>query len=124
MLPAVSVVMPVRDEERHLADSVACVLEQEYPGGFELILAVGPSKDRTEAIARECAGVRWTAASIDCPGIAVMTSTGRPRCSTVATTFGIVVPTGPSGRVPTPVSCAASRSTLRAATSVVGTLAT
>ena len=55
MLPAVSVVMPVRDEERHLADSVACVLEQEYPGGFELMLAVGPSKDRTEAIARELA---------------------------------------------------------------------
>jgi len=47
--------MPVRDEERHLADSVACVLEQEYPGGFELVLAVGPSKDRTEAIARELA---------------------------------------------------------------------
>jgi succinoglycan biosynthesis protein ExoA len=55
VLPAVSVVMPVRDEERHLADSVACVLEQEYPGGFELVLAVGPSRDRTEAIARELA---------------------------------------------------------------------
>ena len=54
-LPAVSVVMPVRNEERHLADSVACVLEQEYPGGFELVLAVGPSKDRTEAIARKLA---------------------------------------------------------------------
>jgi succinoglycan biosynthesis protein ExoA len=55
VLPAVSVVMPVRNEERHLADSVACVLEQEYPGGFELVLAVGPSRDRTEAIARELA---------------------------------------------------------------------
>jgi succinoglycan biosynthesis protein ExoA len=44
--------MPVRDEQRHLADSVARVLEQEYPGGFELILAVGPSRDSTEAIAR------------------------------------------------------------------------
>ena len=31
------------------------MLEQEYPGGFELVLAVGPSKDRTEAIARELA---------------------------------------------------------------------
>src|SRR6202034_643868 len=55
VLPAVSVVMPVRNEERHLADSVACVLDQEYPGGFELVLAVGPSRDRTEAIARELA---------------------------------------------------------------------
>ena len=51
-LPAVSVVMPVRDEEKHLADAVARVLEQDYPGGFELVLAVGPSKDRTEEIAR------------------------------------------------------------------------
>lgn len=55
VLPAVSVVMPVRNEERHLADSVARVLEQEYQGGFELILAVGPSRDRTESIARELA---------------------------------------------------------------------
>lgn len=54
-LPAVSVVMPVLNEEKHLADSVAAVLDQEYPGGFELVLAVGPSKDRTEAIARELA---------------------------------------------------------------------
>jgi succinoglycan biosynthesis protein ExoA len=54
-LPAVSAVMPVRNEERHLADSVARVLAQDYPGGFELILAVGPSRDRTEQIARELA---------------------------------------------------------------------
>jgi len=47
--------MPVRDEETHLADSVARVLEQDYPGGFELVLAVGPSRDRTEQIARELA---------------------------------------------------------------------
>ena len=55
MLPAVSVVMPVLNEERHLAESVAAVLGQEYPGGFELVLALGPSKDRTDAIARELA---------------------------------------------------------------------
>jgi len=54
-LPAVSVVMPVLNEERHLAESVAAVLGQQYPGGFELVLAIGPSKDRTEAIARELA---------------------------------------------------------------------
>jgi succinoglycan biosynthesis protein ExoA len=47
--------MPVRDEEAHLADSVARVLEQDYPGGFELVLAVGPSRDRTEQIARALA---------------------------------------------------------------------
>jgi succinoglycan biosynthesis protein ExoA len=47
--------MPVRNEEKHLADSVAQVLAQDYPGGFELVLAVGPSRDRTEQIARELA---------------------------------------------------------------------
>jgi succinoglycan biosynthesis protein ExoA len=55
VLPAVSVVMPVLNEEKHLAESVAAVLGQQYPGGFELVLAIGPSKDRTEAIARELA---------------------------------------------------------------------
>lgn len=55
MLPAVSVVMPVLNEEKHLAESVAAVLGQEYPGGFELVLAIGPGKDRTEAIARDLA---------------------------------------------------------------------
>lgn len=55
VLPAVSVVMPVRNEEKHLAESVAAVLGQEYPGGFELVLAIGPSRDRTEAIARALA---------------------------------------------------------------------
>ena len=55
MLPAVSVVMPVLNEEKHLAESVACVLDQDYPGGFELVLAIGPSRDRTEQIARELA---------------------------------------------------------------------
>ncbi|MBO0805285.1 MAG: glycosyltransferase family 2 protein [Nocardiopsaceae bacterium] len=47
--------MPVRNEERHLAEAVEQVLAQEYPGGFELVLAVGPSRDRTEEIARELA---------------------------------------------------------------------
>jgi succinoglycan biosynthesis protein ExoA len=53
--PPVSVVMPVRNEERHLADSVRHVLGQDYPGPLELVLAVGPSADRTEQIARELA---------------------------------------------------------------------
>jgi glycosyltransferase involved in cell wall biosynthesis len=47
--------MPVRNEERHLAEAVAQVLAQEYPGGLELILAVGPSRDQTPAIARSLA---------------------------------------------------------------------
>jgi succinoglycan biosynthesis protein ExoA len=53
--PPVSVVMPVRNEERHLAEAVRHVLGQDYPGPLELVLAVGPSHDRTEQIARELA---------------------------------------------------------------------
>jgi succinoglycan biosynthesis protein ExoA len=53
--PAVSVVMPVRDEERHLADAVGRVLNQDYPGEMEVLLAVGPSQDRTAEIAAELA---------------------------------------------------------------------
>src|SRR4051812_48565138 len=53
--PPVSVVMPVLNEERHLADSVAQILSQEYGGELELVIALGPSKDGTERIARKLA---------------------------------------------------------------------
>ena len=49
--PAVSVVMPVLDEERHLAAAVRHVLEQDYPGPLEVVIALGPSRDRTDAVA-------------------------------------------------------------------------
>src|SRR5215210_286115 len=50
--PGVSVIMPVLDEELHLADSVREVLAQEYAGDLELIIALGPSKDGTERVAQ------------------------------------------------------------------------
>ena len=53
--PPVSVIMPVLNEERHLAHAVHGVLAQDYPGELELILAIGPSKDRTQEIADELA---------------------------------------------------------------------
>ncbi|MEW2358555.1 glycosyltransferase family 2 protein [Spirillospora sp. NPDC029432] len=53
--PAVSVVMPVLNEERHLTDAVRRILLQEYPGELELVLAIGPSRDRTEEIAARLA---------------------------------------------------------------------
>lgn len=49
--PSVSVVMPVLNEERHLAAAVARVLAQEYPGDLDVVLAVGPSRDATQAVA-------------------------------------------------------------------------
>jgi glycosyltransferase involved in cell wall biosynthesis len=54
--PAVSVIMPVLNEERHLAAAVMHVLEQDYPGELELVIALGPSSDRTGEIARDLAG--------------------------------------------------------------------
>ncbi|MDA8370082.1 MAG: glycosyltransferase family 2 protein [Nocardiopsaceae bacterium] len=53
--PAVSVVMPILNEERHLAAAVRHVLAQEYPGELEVVLAVGPSTDRTREVADEVA---------------------------------------------------------------------
>jgi succinoglycan biosynthesis protein ExoA len=50
--PGVSVIMPVRNEERYLADAVDHVMRQDYPGDLELVIALGPSRDRTEQIAR------------------------------------------------------------------------
>ncbi len=51
----VSVIMPVRNEQRHLEDAVRHVLAQEYPAGVEVVLAVGPSRDATHQIAERLA---------------------------------------------------------------------
>jgi succinoglycan biosynthesis protein ExoA len=53
--PPVSVVMPVLNEERHLEEAVGRVLDQDYPGDLEVVLAIGPSKDRTQEIADKLA---------------------------------------------------------------------
>ncbi|MDO5503771.1 MAG: glycosyltransferase family 2 protein [Actinomycetia bacterium] len=53
--PLVSVIMPVLNEERHLRDAVAMVLRQDWAGPLQVVLAVGPSSDRTEEIAADLA---------------------------------------------------------------------
>jgi succinoglycan biosynthesis protein ExoA len=53
--PAVSVVMTVLNEARHLTDSVQRILAQQYGGDIELVIALGPSRDATERIARRLA---------------------------------------------------------------------
>jgi len=53
--PAVSVILPVLNEEPHLEESVSAILSQYYLGVFEVILALGPSRDRTDEIARALA---------------------------------------------------------------------
>ncbi|MGJ6981393.1 glycosyltransferase family 2 protein [Aestuariimicrobium soli] len=53
--PTLSVVMPVLNEERHLRTSLRGVLDQDYPGDLEIVLALGPSTDRTAEIAAQLA---------------------------------------------------------------------
>src|SRR3954462_13085051 len=53
--PAISVIMPVLNEARHLAESVGQILAQQYPGEVELVIALGPSRDGTDEVARDLA---------------------------------------------------------------------
>jgi len=54
-LPAITIMMPVLNEEGHLEASVQSILAQRYPSEIELILALGPSHDATNDIARRLA---------------------------------------------------------------------
>jgi glycosyltransferase involved in cell wall biosynthesis len=47
--------MPVLNEEANLEDAVGAILGQEYSGKLELILALGPSTDKTNEIAAQLA---------------------------------------------------------------------
>lgn len=51
MQPGVSVVLPILNEERFLTDAITAILAQKYAGELEVILALGPSHDRTNEIA-------------------------------------------------------------------------
>lgn len=81
-LPAVSVIMPVLDEERHLRGAVQAILAQEYAGEMEVVIAIGPSKDRTEEIAAQ---------------LVAETASGNKRVHTVP---------NPSGRTPAALNAA------------------
>jgi len=65
--PRVSVVMPVLDEERHLAHAVDRILEQDYPGELEVVIAVGPSRDRTQEVAARIASAHHNVVIVDNP---------------------------------------------------------
>jgi succinoglycan biosynthesis protein ExoA len=59
--------MAVRGEERRLPAAVRHVLEQDYPPGIELVLAVGPSKDRTREIVGQLAATDPRITVVDNP---------------------------------------------------------
>jgi len=54
-LPSVAIVMPVLNEEDHLESAIQQLLAQDYQGEIVIVLAVAPSRDRTEVIAAELA---------------------------------------------------------------------
>jgi glycosyltransferase involved in cell wall biosynthesis len=54
-LKSVSYIMPVLNEEKHLAAAVRSIFEQEQTGPTEVILALGPSTDNTDAVAAKLA---------------------------------------------------------------------
>lgn len=54
-LPGVSYVMPVLNEEQHLERAVRTILAQRYDGEKEIVLALGPSSDRSDEIAERIA---------------------------------------------------------------------
>ena len=69
--PGVSVVLPILNEERYLDDAITAILAQRYDGPLEVILALGPSKDKTNEIAASLAARDPRVVLVDNP-------TGRP----------------------------------------------
>lgn len=86
--PPVSVIMPILNEEAHLAEAVGSVLAQDYPGGMEVVLAVGPSRDRTRDVADRLAATDPRVVVVDNP-------TGRTpdglNAALAVTSHGVVV---------------------------------
>jgi succinoglycan biosynthesis protein ExoA len=51
-LTNISFVMPVLNEEKYLELAVHSVFEQQVPGEMELVVALGPSRDKTDEVAK------------------------------------------------------------------------
>ena len=56
-LPGVSYVMPVLNEVEHIEAAVNSLIDQDYEGPFEVILALGPSVDGTNDVIAEMSRV-------------------------------------------------------------------
>jgi hopene-associated glycosyltransferase HpnB len=53
--PAISAVIPARDEAACVSETVSSLLRQNYPGAFDVILVDDQSRDGTAQVAREAA---------------------------------------------------------------------
>ena len=65
--PSISVILPVLNEEAHLEDAVHSIISQDYQGKIEVILAVGPSHDRTLEIAQSISNRESRVVLVDNP---------------------------------------------------------
>jgi succinoglycan biosynthesis protein ExoA len=73
-LPFVTVVMPIRNEARHIRDSLGAVLNQDYPAHrMEVLVADGMSTDATREIVRSLQGGGVEVHVVDNPGRVVPT---------------------------------------------------
>ncbi|PZF57068.1 glycosyltransferase family 2 protein [Curtobacterium sp. MCSS17_008] len=66
-LPGVSYVMPVLNEVTEVRAAVSSLLEQDYDGPFEVILALGPSIDGTNELVAEMSAADPRVRAIDNP---------------------------------------------------------
>lgn len=66
-LPGITVIIPVLNEEKHLAKTVQSVLNQKYSAAVEIILALGPSSDKTNQVANQLAAENKNIQLIDNP---------------------------------------------------------
>ena len=64
----ISFVMPVRNEEKYLEEAVRAVLQQEFKGNTELVLAIGPSHDKTAEVAQALTKTYPQLKVVDNPG--------------------------------------------------------
>jgi succinoglycan biosynthesis protein ExoA len=65
--PAITVILPILNEEADLHNCISAILQQNYPGEIEVILALGPSKDNTNQIARDLAAADKRIKIVDNP---------------------------------------------------------
>jgi succinoglycan biosynthesis protein ExoA len=65
--PLLSVVVPARDDAASLPATIEAIRAQEYPGEYEIIMAVGPSADGTHDVASRLAEQDRTIRVVDNP---------------------------------------------------------
>lgn len=66
-LPAVSVVLPVRNDAADLPTAVESILGQVYAGDVEVVVALGPSEDDSRIVAEKLALEHRTVTVVDSP---------------------------------------------------------